>query len=257
MKTTEQLKEHLYTHKDAIVIFGSNMVKELNHESKFNEENLKTFSRKTLRKSPLEFWLHFKRHIYKEFNTKTSSQELLLKLNDKGLIKTIYNQSTDGIIEQSAKNVHSIKGNINSFICQNKNCEILYTDNYVMSLEDEVPKCECCGAILRPNMLLSGENYSDEIYDQIREDIINTHTLIVLGLDIKEQLLLDLIADFGDIKSGENEESLNTGDPTKEKMLIVIQEEDQDFNFNEVAFCEFLVKDNLTDALRRLCNILN
>ena len=238
MKTLEDLISHMKKYKDTIVIVG-NKVNSFNYDFTSDEFN-NNFNRKSLKRNPKKLWDFFYNKLYTDIDN-NNIYEMLDKIDYNLLI----NQNINGPINSNTINLH---GNINKFLCPK--CNTIYSSISFNKDDNNIPTCELCGKPLRPSILLANERYNQEDLNTIDEELIKTHTLFCIGLDYTEQAILDLIADYGDVKSVNNsdpKEKENNG----EKVLVIIQDKDIDYDPNQITFCEFLVKDNLEDALKR------
>ena len=241
-KTLDDLIEHLNTYKDAVCILGTKATKELGIADM-------TLTKKMFKRQYDEFWNKIKTNYAIDAKTTplTIAQKNIKKIYDKNLIKDIFVQSIDGLLAyHNVKNVQYLHGDILTATCTNPKCKTIFTSDYFMSLK-ETPMCKKCGHTLKPNTILIGERYDNQTYLNLQEKILNTHTLFVIGLDAREQALLDLIADFGEMQiSNTNEQNL----------LIVIQDKQEELNYLDIAYCDFLVKDEISAATTRLANAI-
>ena len=236
MKSLMELTEHMKKHKDAVIIIGSevNQLKKEYSKETFNE----VYNRKNFKRNPDALWDFYNENILTDIDD-NNIYNLIKKLD----YALVVNQNINSPIKENAFNIH---GNVNVYMCPK--CKTIYTSDYVYSEDGQHTDCELCEGKLRPSILLTGERYDQAMFDNLKDNLISTHTLILIGMDYTEQPLLDLIADYGDIKS----QMAAAGDPENQKALVVIQSAEQEFDPNEVTFCDFLVKDNIENALSRL-----
>jgi NAD-dependent SIR2 family protein deacetylase len=235
MNTLNELINHLKKHKDAIIIVGSAIN---SYDKNYTSEEFNyNYNRKNLKRNPEKLWSFYYNNILTDIDY-NDIYDMINKIDYDLLV----NQNINGPINNKALNIH---GHINKYICPK--CKTIYSSN---SFEDNttIPTCEICGKALKPSVLLTGERYDQTEFDNLKQKIINTHSLILIGMDYTEQPLLDLIADYGDIKSQINA----NGNSEEERVLVAIQNEEEEFDPNQITFCEFLVKDNIEDALTRL-----
>lgn len=233
MNTLQELVSHMKKFKDAVIIVG-NDINSIKYDYTVNDFN-ENYNRKTLKRNPENLWKFFNENLLSEIDN-NKIYDYIKELDYNLLV----NQNINGPIDDKSFNIH---GHINKFLCPK--CKTIYTSNYI--IDDSIPTCELCDSIIRPSILLTGERYDQTEFDNLKQNIIDTHTLFVIGLDYTEQPILDLIADYGDMKSQINAD----GDPEKEKTLVVIQDKDKEYDPNEIAFCDFLVKDNIENAMKR------
>lgn len=235
MRTIDELVNHINHFKDAVIFCGSgvcNITK--TYDSKDFNEN---YSRKALKRYPEKLWDFYKNNLLTEID----NNNMYEMINDIPH-SLIVNQNING---PRMNNVYDIHGNVGIYKCLK--CKTIYP---APAIENEdgtfVKKCENCGREIRPSVLLSGERYDNDKFINIREEIVKTHTLIVIGLDYNEQALLDIIADYGDIKSTYNAD----GNPEEERMLVIMQDEHVEFDPAQITFPEFLVKGPIEEKLK-------
>ena len=240
MKTLNELTAHIKKHNDAVIIIGPgiNPNKPKYDTDEFNAK----YNRKNLKRNYDELIKFYIDNIHSEINT-SKSYDLIKAINHSLLL----DQNVNGSITASY-----LHGHVNIFKCQK--CNNIYPlEGIELNTEEyTVSDCECCGSKLRPSVLLSAERYNQEIFDEFKEKLLDTHTLILIGMDYSEAPLLNLIADYGDMRSQLNAE----GNEDNERCIVVIQSKEEEFNPNEITFCEFLVKDDIENALTRLVGAL-
>lgn len=240
MKTIKDLKAHLEKYKDAIIIIGPGILSKDNKPKYTIEEFNENYNRKNLSRNPKKLWDFFYNKIYNELDEESLSSYESLKF-------LVPFSST--IIDQNFNSPYSLTqailfhGKQDIYKCQK--CKTIYIPKSVG--EDHV--CELCGKNIRPSVLLSGERYLDEEFHRIKEEFNKTHTLILVGMNYCESLLLDLIGDYDTKRALEQDLSK---DAEEERIIVAIQEPDEEFDPNELAFCQFLVRDNIKEALVRL-----
>jgi NAD-dependent SIR2 family protein deacetylase len=239
MKTAQDLIEHLKKYKDAVIIVGSGvnqLFKDYSAED-FNDN----YNRKNLKRNPDELWKFYNQNILTPIDN-NNMYSLIEKLDYALLV----NQNINGPTTEKTFDIH---GNVGTYMCPK--CKTVYSSTSVYDGENLYNECEVCGTTIRPTVLLAGERYDQTKFDDLKEKLIEAHTLILIGMDYTEEPLLQLIAQYGDIKIQVNA----AGDPENQKALVAIQSKEQEFDPNELTFCEFLVKDDIENALERLIKI--
>lgn len=247
MKTVNELIEHLQKHNDAIMIIGPGILKEEDKPSYSIEEFNENYNRKVCVREPKKMWEFFTEKIYKELS-KDSLDNLkeLSKLEEytQLSVSQLYNLSP---IMEDRIDLH---GNQYVFTCPK--CKTIYSKEYVFMDEDNVEtECEVCGSNIRPSVLLAGERYNHEKFENIKEAFANTHTVILVGMDYTEESLLTLLADYESkrqLKVLEKEANKDVDD----YVVVAIQDKQEQFDPNELLFCNFLVRDDIKEALKRL-----
>lgn len=238
MKTLTELTAHMKKYNDTLIIIGNGVNKQPFNSFSSDDFN-ENYTRKNFKRNPEIIW-----DFYNKFFKVDVDNNDIYKLINQIKTSMIINQNVNGSI--SAEYIH---GHINKFICPK--CKTLYTIDYIKSKEPFENKCEQCGSIIRPSILFSGERYDQALYDKIKETILNTHTIMLIGMDYSETPLMDLIQQYGDMKTQINA----IGE--EQKVLVAIQDKDEIYDPNETAFCEFLVQDDIEQALIRFLEIYN
>lgn len=234
-------------YKDAVFIIGPGALsKPLSYDKEeFNEK----YSRKKLIRDPEVFWDFVASNMLQPFSHEDQETYRMLS-KVKEVTQLIVNQNSVGFLQDDAVNLHGLT---TLFMCPK--CKTFYPLEYVTHepFDAESTKaqlqtvCELCDATIRPTALLSGERYAKTDYDRTIAALQNTHTVVLLGMDYSEESLMEQVSQFGDVKT-----FINSSAGEEEKMLVVIQSKEEPFDPNEMAFCEFLVRDNVKSALGRM-----
>ena len=105
----------------------------------------------------------------------------LKKLEDSGKLKAIVTQNIDGLhTKAGCKNVYELHGTIYKNNCIKCNKE--YSAKYVFESKD-IPRCEC-GGLIKPKVVLYGEQLPEEDYNKSVKAIDNCDLLIVAGTSL-------------------------------------------------------------------------
>lgn len=254
MRTINELALHMKKFKDAVIIVGPDAIQSYNKT--ISKEDLSDkFSRKSLKRTPQIFWDTFKESIYidSESCQLSPTYKNIQTLLNKQLVSKVITQTHDGLLSimtSLSDKIIPLHGSDQEFVCTGPDCKIFYPYSAIMPYLDidHIPRCEICGKQLRPSTLMENENYDDELFFQAKKAIYETHTLLVWGIDFGEEELLSLIAQYGDIKANENA----SGNEEAERVLVGCINPDVLIDVNdEIAFFEFLVKENCDEATSR------
>ena len=97
----------------------------------------------------------------------------LKKLEDTGILKSIITQNIDGLHQLAgSKNVLELHGNLNKWYCLS--CGRTADRNF---------SCEC-GGIVRPDIILYGENLNQKVINEAIYQIEQADTLMVVGTSL-------------------------------------------------------------------------
>lgn len=103
----------------------------------------------------------------------------LTKLEEQGRLKAVITQNIDGLHQAAgSQNVQELHGSVLRNYCMK--CHTFY-DAYYMKQADGVPKCQHCGGIIKPDVVLYEEGLNDRIIDASIRAIREADVLIVGG----------------------------------------------------------------------------
>ncbi len=109
--------------------------------------------------NPLEVWQLYYERFKAMGNVKPNpGHYALAKLEEAGIIKAIITQNIDGLHQAAgSKRVIELHGNFKHAVCMT--CRRLYPIEHAFEkvLKGEVPRCDYCGGLLKPNVVLFGE----------------------------------------------------------------------------------------------------
>lgn len=235
--TVADLVKHLETYKDALVLIGDKAIKLR------GEIDPDILNNKTLRRNPSEFWKHYFATAFCNPEDELSdAQKAVAALKNKGYIANIINLTHDGKMNVLG-DVINLHGTSDKFKCTS--CKTIFTYDYVKTCPDNQIECEVCGRPLRPAILFNGENYFDDQYDAFKHLLLETHTLFVIGLDWGESPIVNLIADYAEMKDNRNAVE-------EDKRMVVVVGEDDFMNVEEVGQFEFFVPGDVNESMKRL-----
>lgn len=130
-----------------------------------------------------EFYQFYKdKMIYQE--AKPNPAHLALEsLERKGKLKAIITQNIDGLHQMAgSKNVLELHGSVHRNYCMQ--CRESYCLEAVVQSEEIVPKCEKCGGIVKPDVVLYEEGLDSHTLQKAIEYIGNADLLIVGGTSL-------------------------------------------------------------------------
>lgn len=108
----------------------------------------------------------------------------LTELEKCGKCKAIITQNIDGLHQMAgSKNVLELHGTIHRNFCQD--CGRMYDAKYMKEYkEDIIPRCEKCGGIIKPDVVLYGEGLDDLTVTKAIVSISQADLLIVAGTSL-------------------------------------------------------------------------
>jgi DNA-directed RNA polymerase subunit RPC12/RpoP len=205
--TINDLLTHMIKHKDAVVIIGDKIESQIGKvmepviEGEESEQE-KVFNRKALVKDTKNFWEYYFNNIYYKDDTVPSVYKDIYSLKEKNIFKTII--STD-MRHQSLIADFNLRG-ISTIIRCSK-CDTKLSKEQIEKLkESNNYKCEKCNSRVRPDCLLYGENYHPKkikdftnaifLEEEGKQVIPNTHTLVLIGVDMQEDLIAEMYDNY-------------------------------------------------------------
>ena len=119
--------------------------------------------------------------IYKEAGP-NKAHLALAKLEAEGKLKAVVTQNIDGLHQMAgSKNVYELHGSILKNRCTK--CGRFYTLDEIMA-KDGVPRCDDCGSIIKPEVVLYEEGLDEDTINQSIEAISAADVLIVGGTSL-------------------------------------------------------------------------
>ena len=111
------------------------------------------------------------------------THKVLAKLEEKGKLKAVITQNIDGLHQKAgSKNVYELHGSVYRNYCMK--CKEFYGPEFVFNNDELVPKCEKCGSIVKPDVVLYEEGLDDEVVNKSIIAISNADVLIIAGTSL-------------------------------------------------------------------------
>lgn len=149
----------------------------------------------SFRRNPERFYEFYRKHFVYSQVEPSKAHYMLADLEEKGYIHSIVTQNIDNLHQKAgSKNVIPVHGNADNFICMNRNCQTLYASETVLKSEELVPRCPSCGSILKPDVVLFGENIYN--YMDAQEGILSAQLIIVIGSSLTVYPLAGFVRAF-------------------------------------------------------------
>lgn len=144
----------------------------------------------------------------------------LAKLEKANKLTAIITQNIDGLHQTSgSKNVYELHGSVHRNYCMN--CNKFFDINYILDSRTIIPKCNSCGGIVKPDVVLYEEELDMDILERSIKAISNADTLIVGGTSLVVYPAANLIRFF----KGNNLVLINkSSTPYDKKATLVIND---------------------------------
>lgn len=137
---------------------------------------------------PEKFFTWMRPLASKVFNAKPNPAHIVLaQLEHHGYVNTIITQNMDGLHQQAgSNNVIEIHGSLNSLTCiqcyQQTNAET-YREAYL--LKGDIPRCPHCQGILKPDVILFGEQIPAKAWRQAQNASSECQLMIIVGSSLE------------------------------------------------------------------------
>lgn len=210
--TIDDLKEHLFKYKDATIIVGNGIISD--KEMFLPYTNATEYSRKSMVKTPKEFWDFYESNIYKEdMEIKNNNQSLIQNIINLGIAKTLVDDNSDGALADSGIEYIPLQGNYKVLQCNKCGKEIKYesdeinvtdkplTHNMYENTECHgklVPTLPFANSIMNANLT---EELEEAIFNLDAEEPMHSHTLIFVGVDFDNNIMHYIADKYHTIKT--------------------------------------------------------
>jgi len=149
-----------------------------------------------------------------------NAHKILAKLEEKGKLKAVITQNIDNLHQEAgSKNVIELHGTVKNNFCLK--CRKNFDVNYIIK-SDGIPKCDNCGEIIKPDVVLYEEKLNYDSVKSAVDYIIKADMLIVGGTSLAVYPAAYYAGCFFD-----NNKKIN-----KKSVIINKSETEYDFMFN-------------------------
>ncbi|HHV64354.1 MAG TPA: NAD-dependent protein deacylase [Peptococcaceae bacterium] len=139
-------------------------------------------SRTFFLKYPEDFFDYYKNKLVYKDAQPNNAHLALAKLEQMGKLKAVITQNVDGLHQKAgSKMVLELHGSANRNYCMK--CNKHFSLDYLLEYEG-LPKCDRCGGIVRPDVVLYEESLDTNILTRAIRFIENAEVLIVAGTSL-------------------------------------------------------------------------
>ncbi len=132
---------------------------------------------------PAQFFEFYRKYLLHPEARPNAAHEKLFALERKGKLRGIVTQNIDGLHRLAGNRlVYELHGSIYENYCQD--CGRTYDLDWMMKSSD-IPRCEKCGGVVRPNIVLYGEAPDKYTCMGACREISNCDVLIVAGTSLE------------------------------------------------------------------------
>lgn len=127
------------------------------------------------------------------------SHYALAELEKQGKIRAVITQNIDGLHQAAgSKNVLELHGSVHRNYCLS--CRKHYDLDFILNSSSIIPRCEKCGGMVRPDVVLYEEGLDNEVINKTVKYIRNADVLIVGGTSLVVYPAASLIRYFNGSK---------------------------------------------------------
>lgn len=157
------------------------------------DENVEyKLSKKYFLNNPKEFYDFYKENMMITDVKPNIIHDTLVKLENKNYISCIITQNIDNLHQEAgSKNVIDLHGNGKRFYCCD--CGKEFDMNYYLNKGFE---CDNCDGVVRPDIVLYGENLKTSVLTSAVEKIESADIVIVLGSSLVVSTVAGLLKDY-------------------------------------------------------------
>ena len=139
-------------------------------------------SRDCLYNNPKVFYEFYRQKMDTRNIKPNITHKVLAKLENMGKLKAVITQNIDGLHQKAgSKNVYEIHGTTLKNHCDCRE----YDKNYIFDSDEAIPKCPYCKKLIRPNVVLYGEDLPDEAVDKSLDALYKADMLIIGGTSLQ------------------------------------------------------------------------
>ncbi|MBQ4528563.1 MAG: NAD-dependent protein deacylase [Clostridia bacterium] len=164
-----------------------------------------------------------------------SAHKALASLEEMGRLKAVITQNIDGLHQRAgSKNVIELHGTAEEFYCVSCGKKA-YTKTVLDSIKTKnIPKCEHCNSLLKPKVVLYGENLYDGVAESAIDKIENADMLIVGGTSLAVYPAASFVRYFGG------------------KYIVMINKSETKYDGN----ASMVIRENIGEVFERVMEII-
>lgn len=151
-------------------------------------------SSECLENEPEKFFHFFRKNMVFENAKPNAAHYSLAALEKRGVIKAVITQNIDGLHQKAgSERVIELHGASNRSYCTE--CGKVF-DNSIITSSKDLPCCDKCGSLVRPDVTLYGEALDGFSFADARREILESDVLIVGGSSLIVNPAASLIRAF-------------------------------------------------------------
>ena len=131
---------------------------------------------------PEDFYAFYKSNLVYPNAKPNKCHMALAKLEQMGKLKAVVTQNIDGLHQMAgSQKVYELHGSVHRNYCVR--CHAFYDAAYILEAKD-IPKCEKCGDIVKPDVVLYEEGLDEKVISGAIQAIRQADTLIIGGTSL-------------------------------------------------------------------------
>ena len=154
-----------------------------NGENKYDYPPEVMLSHSFFNKHTEEFFQFYREKMIFKNAKPNDAHKALAVLEQRGKLKAVVTQNIDGLHQAAgSRNVLELHGSVHRNYCVS--CRKSYDLDYILNNETIVPKCQACGGIIKPDVVLYEEALNEEVIDRTVDYVSNAEVLIIGGTSL-------------------------------------------------------------------------
>lgn len=169
---------------------------------------------------PDEFYKFYKEKMIYASAKPNIAHKFFAGLEKQGKVSAVVTQNIDGLHQLAgSKNVLELHGSIYRNFCTK--CHKAFDLDYILN-SSGVPKCDKCGAVIKPDVVLYGEMLDGDVVNSAVKAIKSADTLIVVGTS----LIVQPAASFVQMFKGKNLVLINKSKTPLDSLATLVINDD-------------------------------
>lgn len=147
-----------------------------------------------LLRHPDAFYRYYRSKMLYPYAEPNAAHLALANLEKRGKLSALITQNIDGLHQAAgSEKVIELHGSVHRNYCVR--CGKKYSLDYILDSVD-VPRCDACGALVRPDVIMYGESLDNEAFSRAQDAIYEADVLIVGGTSLTVNPAASLVADY-------------------------------------------------------------
>ncbi|MBE6725264.1 MAG: NAD-dependent protein deacylase [Ruminococcaceae bacterium] len=153
-----------------------------------------------LAREPERFFRYYREHVLYPDARPNPGHYALAELEERGILKAVVTQNIDGLHQAAgSRHVLELHGSVARSYCMKCGRR---AEKDTIAETAGIPRCELCGGVVRPDVVLYGEFLPTAVFDEARQQIERADFLLVAGSSLTVNPAASLIWRFGRRRDG-------------------------------------------------------